>query len=92
MRLFHNRPQSWDFASFVIYRCFASRSASIIPWSELTEQMASTDSYPRRLKAHLNRVLQEVRVLYPGFPAQFLPAWQGLSVAPWKPALEAAGR
>jgi Plasmid encoded RepA protein len=91
MRLFHNRPQSWDFASFVIYRCFAARTTSTIAWSELNEQMASTDTYPRRLKAHLNQVLQEVRVLYPGFPAQFLPGRQGLSVAPWRPALEAVG-
>ena len=91
MRLFHNRPQSWDFASFVIYRCFAARSASVVPWSELSEQMASTDSYPRRLKANLNQVLREVRVVYPGFPAHFLPGGEGLSVAPWRPALEAGG-
>jgi len=51
--------------------------------------MASTDRYPRRLKANLDQVLQEVRVVYPGFPAHFLPGGAGLSVAPWRPALEA---
>jgi hypothetical protein len=91
MRLFHNRPQAWDFASFVLYRCFAARAASVVPWSELTEQMASTDRYPRRLKANLRQVLQEVRVVYPGFPAHFLPGWQGLAVARWRASLEAVG-
>ena len=88
MRLFHSRPQGWDFAQFVLYRCFAARTPSVLPWSELIAQMGSTDRSPRRLKANLVQVLKEIRVVYSDFPAAFLPGCKGLQVEPWRPRID----
>lgn len=84
MRQFHNRPQAWDFAAFLFYRSFAARSASVVPWDDLVDQLGSRDSFPRRLKASLARVLREIWVVFPGFPPRFLPGFQGLAVEPWR--------
>ena len=90
MRLFHNKPKGWDFAQFVLYRCFAARTQSVVPWSAFSEQLGSRDSNPRRLKATLARFLREMKVVYPSLPAEFLAGYEGLSVAPWAPPRERA--
>lgn len=84
MRRFHNRPQAWDFAAFLFYRCFAARVPSVVPWSALVDQLGARDSFPRRLKASLGRVLREIWVVFPGFPPRFLPGFRGLAVEPWR--------
>jgi len=84
MRQFHNRPQAWDFAAFLLYRSFAARSPSVVPWDDLVDQLGARDSFPRRLKASLARVLREIWVVFPGFPPRFLPGFRGLAVAPWR--------
>ncbi len=84
MRQFHNRPQAWDFAAFLFYRCFAARAPSVVPWNDLVEQLGARDSFPRRLKASLGRVLREIWVVFPGFPPRFLPGFRGLAVEPWR--------
>jgi hypothetical protein len=84
MRQFHNRPQAWDFAAFLFYRSFAARSPSVVPWNDLVDQLGARDSFPRRLKVSLARVLREILVVFPGFPPHFLPGFQGLAVAPWR--------
>ena len=84
MRQFHNRPQAWDFAAFLFYRSFAARSPSVVPWNDLVAQLGARDSFPRRLKASLARVLREIWVVFPGFPPRFLPGFQGLAVEPWR--------
>jgi len=84
MRQFHNRPQAWDFAAFLFYRCFAARSPSVVPWNDLIDQLGARDSFPRRLKASLARVLREIWVVFPGFPPRFLPGFRGLAVEPWR--------
>jgi Plasmid encoded RepA protein len=85
MRAFHNSPKAWDFASFVLYRSFAARTISILPWSELLQQIGSEDAAHRRLKATLAGVLAQIRVLYPDFPPRFLPGRRGLLIEPWRP-------
>lgn len=85
MRVFHNSPKAWDFASFVLYRSFAARTSSVIPWGDFLQQIASEDSAHRRLKASLGEVLAHIRVIYPDFPPRFLPGRQGLLIEPWRP-------
>lgn len=81
---FSSRPKAWDFASFVLYRSFAARQPATIPWTELTAQLASVDRSPRRLRATLARVLEELRELRPGFPARLLVGAGGLRIEPWR--------
>ncbi|HXU32357.1 MAG TPA: replication protein RepA [Thermoanaerobaculia bacterium] len=83
LRHFHNRPKAWDLAVFVLYRCFAARVPSVVPWADLLSQMSSEDHYPRRLKHSLAQILAEIRLVYPDFPVRFLPGFHGLHVEPW---------
>jgi hypothetical protein len=81
---FTNRPKAWDFASFVLYRSFAAKQAARIPWGELVAQLASVDRSPRRLRATLGRVLEEIRRRRPGFPARLAKGTEGLWIEAWK--------
>ena len=81
---FTNRPKAWDFASFVLYRSFAAKQATRIPWCELVSQLASVDRSPRRLRATLGRVLAEIRSRRSRFPARLGPGAEGLWIEPWK--------
>ncbi len=81
---FTNRPKAWDFASFVLYRSFAAKQPTRIPWSELVAQLASVDRSPRRLRATLGRVLEEIRRHRPEFPARLRPGGTGLWIEPWR--------
>lgn len=86
MRRFHNRPQAWDLAAFVLYRTYVAKSPAVIPWAELIAQLGSTDRYPYRLRGALDRVLAEVRGAYPSFPGRFLPGLGGLILDAWRPS------
>jgi hypothetical protein len=85
MRLFHNSPKAWDFAQIVLYRSYAASTACVMTWPELLDQMSSEDTALSRLKATLRQVLREIQTVYPGFPARFLPARQGLRIELWRP-------
>ncbi len=85
MRLFKNSPQAWDFASLVLYRSYAARTRSIIPWRALIDQLGTSDRSHRRLKLALGQVLEEIRVIYPNLPARFLYGKNGLQIDPWRP-------
>jgi hypothetical protein len=84
MRFFHNRPQAWDFAAFVLYRSYAARSPAPVSFEELEQVLGGSDSYSRRLKARYASILDEIRVVYPDLPARFLPRRQGLLIVPWR--------
>lgn len=90
MREFHDEPKAWDFCQFVLYRCYAARQPSMVPWGMLQEQLASLDQNHRRLKHTLSHALRRMKVVYPDLPVSFLPAPGGLAVAPWRPPRESA--
>ena len=85
MKLFHDEPKAWDFCQVILYRCYAARSTSAVPWDGLLEQLGSRDTNPKQLKYTLKKVLDRMKVVYSNLPAEFLPAYQGLSVGPWRP-------
>jgi hypothetical protein len=84
LRRFHDQPQAWDFCQLVLFRCYSSRTASVIPWSELLEQLGARTTHPRRLRLALAGVLDTVRSHFPDFPARFLPGLVGLEVSGWR--------
>ncbi len=84
LRAFHDAPQAWDFCQLALFRCYSARTASVIPWAELLNQLGTTTTHPRRLKSHLAGVLHTVRGFYPDFPARFLAGLTGLEVRPWR--------
>jgi hypothetical protein len=85
MRLFRNSPQAWDFASLVLFRSYAARTRSVIPWRALIDQLGTSDRSHRRLKLALAQVLEEIRVIYPTLPARFLYGKGGLQIDRWRP-------
>ncbi len=85
LRRFHDKPIAWDLASLTIWRCFAASRPSVIPWSALVEHLGSHNRDRKQLKRILGRILETVRSAYPGFPVHFLPRYQGLAIAPWRP-------
>jgi len=87
MRVFHARPRDWDLAQFLLVRCAIAESTSAIRVEELGHQLGSVDSNPRRLTAALRRVLEEIHLVYPDFPAEVLNAQQ-VEVGPWRPLVE----
>jgi hypothetical protein len=84
LRRFHDQPQAWDFCQLVLFRCYSARSTSVIPWSELLEQLGARTTHPRRLRVSLTGVLDTVRGLFPDFPARFLAGSNGLEVSEWR--------
>ena len=86
MRVFRTRPKAWDFCQFVLYRCYAARSRSVVPWRAFYEQLGSLDKDHRRLKFTLRKILEEIKVVYPNLPADFLEKYRGLQVEHWRPA------
>ncbi len=87
LRRFHARPLAWDLVSFTFWRCCAARRPSVVPWASLVDHLGSRDRDHKQLRRSLRRILDDVRVAYPGFPARLLPRRQGLAVAPWRPRL-----
>ncbi len=84
LRRFHDKPLAWDLASLALWRCYAASRASVIPWSSLVEHLGSHDRDRKQLKRRLNRILDKIRLAYPGFPVRFLPAYRGLAIEPWR--------
>ncbi len=70
--------------SLTIWRCYAASRASVIPWYSLIEHLGSHDRDRKQLKRSLGRILDKIRLDYPGFPARLLPAYRGLAIEPWR--------
>lgn len=85
MRLFHAEPKAWDFTQLVLWRCYAAKRPSVVPWKALIEQLGSQDKDEKQLKRSLVKILDRLRVVYPDFPACFRRGFRGLRVAPYKP-------
>ncbi|HEX4956397.1 MAG TPA: hypothetical protein VF017_23675 [Thermoanaerobaculia bacterium] len=83
LRRFHRRPLAWDFTQLLLHRCYAARSAAIVPFPQLCAQLGSTDKDPRRLRARLRRILAELVELYPDCPVR-IERGGDLRVEPWK--------
>ena len=84
LQRFHDKPMAWDLASLAIWRCFVASRASFIPWGSLVEHLGTRDRDRKQLKRALRRILDEIRVAYPTFPAQMLPLYRGLAIEPWR--------
>lgn len=85
MRVFHQSPVEWDFAQWVTWRAIAANKDSLIPFTEILEQLGAARSHPLRLRSQYSGVLAQIRLLYPEFETHFLRGLQGLQVRPWKP-------
>lgn len=84
MRIFRAAPMAWDFTAWVLYRCHCARSIGRpIPLSRLREQLGTTEAVDRKLKSDLAGVLRQIKVVLPGFPAEFNRKHE-LQIAPFR--------
>ena len=82
LRKLHARPLAWDLTQLVLYRCFAAKKPSAIPWRELAAQLGSQDQHRRRLRARVKAALAEIRTVAPGANAELDPRTGSLLVGP----------
>ena len=69
--------QVQDIVYWLLVRCFAAASESVIPWTSLEEQFG-IDSNPRRLKQHTREAIRVLQTLWPSVRLREEP--QGICV------------
>ena len=80
LRATRSKPQLQDMMLFLYWRAYAAASPSVIPWSDLREQLWQDDSNPRRISSRFNTAIGALRLLWPELSAEARK--QGLYVAP----------
>lgn len=70
--------QVQDITLWLLVRCYAAASETVIPWEAFREQFGAEDSNPWRIKNHIRRALTLVRTLWP--EAAISEAPEGLRV------------
>lgn len=77
LRRYTNNPIAFDFITFLNYRIRVAKNPSRIPLSTLCEMLGTDpgedrkDANDRKMKMRLQRVLQELREIWPECPAKF---------------------
>ena len=57
--------QVQDITLWLLVRCYAAASETIIPWEAFREQFGAEDSNPWRIKSHIRRAVLLVHTLWP---------------------------
>ena len=57
--------QVQDITLWLLVRCYAAASETVIPWEAFREQFGAEDSNPWRIKTHIRRALALVHTLWP---------------------------
>ena len=70
--------QIQDYQLFLMYRSYAARSETLIPWEDLAKQLWSEDSNFNRLKARFAQAIKELKLIWPELNARALK--KGLAI------------
>ena len=62
-------PQIQDYMMFLQWRSFSAREESIVPWSQMREQMCQDDSNPYRMRARFQEAIEALRIAWPALNA-----------------------
>jgi hypothetical protein len=77
LKLYTNNPIAWDFVTFLNYRIKVAKNPSRIPLTTLCEMLGTETSEHRKeennrkMKMRLEKVLAELRGIWPECPAKF---------------------
>jgi hypothetical protein len=71
LKPYTNSPVAFDFIVFLNYRIRIARSASRIPLETLCQMLGTEDGNLRKVKQRLEKVLRELREIWPDCPARF---------------------
>jgi len=90
LRKTRKQSQMQDYWIFLAWRSYGARSASLIPWSEVQEQLWQQDQTVRRIKTRFKEAIQGLRVIWPELQAE--AKVKGLWVSPPKDGVQLIGR
>lgn len=62
-------PQIQDYMMFLQWRSFSAREESLIPWSQMREQMCQDDSNPYRMRSRFQEAIEALRIAWPALNA-----------------------
>lgn len=71
MKRYASNPLAWDFITFLNYRTRIGRSPSRIPLEVLAGMIGTSNPNLRRLRFELEKILDELREIWPDLPAKF---------------------
>jgi hypothetical protein len=75
-------PQIQDYMMFLQWRSFSAREESLVPWSQMREQMCQDDSNPYRMRARFQEAIEALRIAWPALNAT--AESRGLRIGPPK--------
>ncbi len=90
LRKTRKQSQMQDYWLFLAWRSYGARSASLIPWHEVREQLWQQDQTERRIKTRFREAITALRIIWPELQAEVKE--KGLWVAPPKGGVQLIGR
>jgi len=70
LRTLARKPQMLDYMMFLHWRTFAARSASVIRWEELRQQMWQEDTHTWRIRNRFADAIKALKIVFPELPAE----------------------
>ena len=71
MKRYASNPLAWDFITFLNYRTRIGKTPSRIPMEVLAGMIGTANPNLRRLRFELDKILDELREIWPELPAKF---------------------
>lgn len=71
LKPYTNQPAAFDFITFLNYRIRIARNPSRIPMDALCQMLGSEEKNERKIRWRLEKVLEELRGIWPECPARF---------------------
>ena len=90
LRRTRKQSQLQDYFVFLAWRSFAAKKVTIIPWSEVREQLWQEDQTFRRIKTRFKEAITALRVVWPELQAEAKE--EGLKIGPPKGGVQLIGR
>lgn len=75
-------PQIQDYMMFLQWRSFSAREESLIPWSQMRDQMCQDDSNPYRMRSRFQEAIEALKIAWPALNAS--AETRGLRIGPPK--------
>ena len=73
-------PQIQDYMMFLQWRSFSAKEESLIPWSQMREQMCQDDTNPYRMRSRFQEAIEALKIAWPALNAA--AETRGLRIGP----------
>jgi hypothetical protein len=79
---FKGSPVEYALMKRILHRALVARTATVMPWDDLRNELGSTDSNPRRFRADVRSVLRKLATCWEDMPLTFRVGKPGVEVSP----------